>query len=103
MDEQKKVDRRKFIATGLAGAGILGAGAAVGWVATRSQKSAFTGKESRAPLDERFTYDVSQYTKIDPALIIYSEQAQIPTGLQVVSCLATGAGAVGADVHWPGI
>jgi hypothetical protein len=92
MDEGKKVDRRKFIATGLAGAGILGAGAAIGWVATRSQKSAFTGKDSRAPLDDRFTYDVSAFTKVDPKLILYAEQAKIPTGLQTPSCLAVGAG-----------
>lgn len=94
MDDAKKVNRRKFLTTGLAGAGILGAGAAIGWVATRSQKSAFTGKDSRAPLGDRFTYDVSAYTKIDPALIIYAEQTKIPTGLQTSSCLTVGRGDV---------
>ena len=92
MDEQRKVDRRKFLATGLAGAGILGAGAAIGWVATRSQKSAFTGKDARAPLDDRFTYDVSAFTKVDPKLILYAEQAKLATGLQATACLAVGAG-----------
>jgi hypothetical protein len=78
------IDRRKFLVTGLTGAGLLGAGGAIGYLATRQRQS------KRAPLDERFFYDVTEFQKIDPALIVFAEQERIPTGFADVSCLAIG-------------
>ena len=91
MSREKKVDRRKFLGAGLAGAGLVAAGGALGWLASRSRRTMLTGPESRAPLDDRFTYDVREYQHTEPKLLLYDEQGRIPTGLASPKCLAMDA------------
>jgi DNA-binding beta-propeller fold protein YncE len=87
-DDNKIVDRRKFIGTAAAGAGLLAAGGLIGWLTNRSKATAFTGKQSRAPLDQRFSYDVAEFLKIDPKLIQYAETQKITTEMQAPKCIA---------------
>ncbi len=90
-DDKKALDRRKFIGTAAAGAGLLAAGGVIGWLTNRSKATAFTGQQSRAPLDQRFTYDVAEYLKIDPQLIQYEETGNFATELETPKCLAVDA------------
>lgn len=86
-EQQKNVDRRKFIGTAAAGAGILATGGVIGWIANRGPRAA----EKRPPLDQRFSYDVAEFLKIDPKLILFAETKKIPTGLEAPRCLAMDA------------
>jgi hypothetical protein len=45
-------------------------------------------KADKPPLDARFTYDISAYTKTDPALLLYNETGKFPTGFREPKCLA---------------
>lgn len=75
-----KIPRREFLGAslGLAAAGLAGC----------DQR-----KPSEKPtLDARFTYDISQYERTDPALLRHDEKAQFPTGFEGPKCLAVGAG-----------
>jgi hypothetical protein len=68
-----KMDRRKFLEAGF---GVL------------AVSVTGCGKTEKPPLDDRFTYDVSAYMKTDPALLLYAETSQFPTGLHEPKCLA---------------
>jgi hypothetical protein len=68
-----KMDRRKFLGAGF---GVF----AVGMTGC--------GKTEKPPLDDRFTYDISAYMKTDPALLLYAETDQFPTGFTEPKCLA---------------
>lgn len=82
MNDDTRLDRRKFF--GAAGYGLL---AASTWLAGCLKRGA-PAKAEKPPLDDRFTYDVSQFEHTDPAQLLYRETAQIPTGFQNPKCLA---------------
>jgi len=82
-EQQKNVDRRKFIGAAAAGAGLLATGGVIGWMANRSPRAG----EKRAPLDQRFSYDVAEYLKVDPKLIGFEPAEQIPAGLEAPKCI----------------
>jgi hypothetical protein len=82
MSDDTTFNRRGFLGT--AGAGLL---ALTGWLAACSKRGGKTGKK---PLDSRFTYDVSQFERTDPALLLYQETTPIPTGFDDPKCLAVG-------------
>ncbi len=79
----KKIPRREFIGTGL---GVVAAAGLAGCDRSERQRA------EKPPLDERFTYDISQYERTDPALLRYVEKTQFPTDLDEPKCLAVGAG-----------
>ncbi len=83
MNENEKVDRRKFFGAGLAGIGAIGAGGVAGWFASRTPARA----AERPALGPRFTYDVSDYIKTDPSLLLYDETAKIATGFTEPKCI----------------
>ncbi len=91
MSENSKITRRRFVKNSAVGAGLLSAGGIAGWFATRHASAPIVEKVSRPPLDPRFTYDVSRFSKTDPALLHYGESASIPTGFTDPTCLAVGA------------
>jgi len=64
----QKLPRREFLGAGLAGALLAGC--------------------DRPPLDARFTYDISKYEHIDPALLLYDEKTRFATGFDKPKCLA---------------
>ena len=82
MSDDKSLNRRSFLGT--AGVGLLGL---TGWLAGCSKPGGKTGKKD---LDSRFTYDVSQFERTDPALLLYRETTPIPTGFDDPKCLAVG-------------
>jgi len=84
--QSAQVSRRGFL-----NAGLVAAGGAAGWVAGCDKAPQPPAPRGRKPLDKRFTYDVSEYEKVEPGQLLYNEAGQMPTGLQVASCLAVGA------------
>ncbi len=84
-DADKKVSRRGFL-----NAGLVAAGGAAGWLAGCDQAQP-PAPTNRQPLGKRFTYDVSEYEKVEPGQLLFAAAGQIPTGLQAASCLAVGA------------
>jgi len=73
VNENKKVDRRNFFGAGLAGIGALGTGGVAGWFASRAPRA----PPERPALGPRFTYDIGDYVKTDPSLLLYDESAKI--------------------------
>lgn len=90
MKNDSKLNRRKFVSNGAIGLGLLSAGGLAGWLASRSNRNSIVEKTNRAPLDPRFTYDVSRFAHTDPALLRYLESDPMPTGFSDPSCLAVG-------------
>lgn len=86
MNENEKLNRRKFLAAGLFGTGAVAAGAAVGWFASRHGATAFSRRE-REPLGGSFKYDIGDLAKTDPALVRYDETGRIPTGFTSPKCI----------------
>ena len=87
MSEKEKLNRRGFL-----NAGLLATGGVAGWLSGCDKAPQPPAPKDRKPLDKRFTYDVSEYEKVDPAQLLFTEAGQIPTGLQTPTCLAVGAG-----------
>jgi hypothetical protein len=86
MSDNEQLNRRGFL-----NAGLLATGGVAGWLSGCDQAPQSSAPKDRKPLDKRFTYDVSEYEKVDPAQLLFSEAGQIPTGLQTATCLAIGA------------
>lgn len=82
MNEQARVDRRKFFGAGLAGAGLLTAGGLAGWLGRKGP-----GPAERPALGPRFQYDVSAYQTTDPGLLMYDETGRIATGMHEPKCI----------------
>lgn len=80
-----RVSRRGFL-----NAGLVAAGGAAGWLSGCDQAQP-PAPTDRKPLDKRFSYDVSEYEKVEPGQLLFAEVGQIPTGLQAASCLALDA------------
>ena len=86
MNADKKLNRRSFLNIGLfAGGGVAG------WLTgcDRSQPPPRV-KAEKPRLDAHFVYDISAFEHTDPALLLYSEVSQIPTGMQEPKCIAIG-------------
>lgn len=83
MNENQDVNRRHFL--GAAGLGLLGI---TSWLSGCTKGS--VSKAEKPPLDSRFNYDVSQFERTDPALMLYREEAPIQTALEAPKCLAIG-------------
>ena len=77
----EKIPRLEFIGAGLTAA------AAAGIAGCDSRQTA-----PKPPLDERLTYDISQFQRTDPALLLYEEKTPIPSDLNEPSCLAIATG-----------
>lgn len=73
----EKIDRREFLGAGF---GVL----AVGLTGCDRERT------EKPPLDNRFTYDVSAFAHTDPALLLYAEAGQFPTGFREPKRLCVG-------------
>lgn len=88
MNNDNSVNRRKFLGAGLAGLGLVSAGAAAGWAISRRGAAS---KPERPALGGSFKYDVSAFEKTDPALLLYDETSRIPTGFDAPRCIEMAA------------
>ena len=93
MSEQKKnITRRDFIKNGIRGASLVGLGGALGFSANRL----FSDKKGKNPSRVRdistydLTYDLSEFSKVDPTLIQYKEAGKIRTRFQTLRGIAVG-------------
>jgi len=82
MNGRTDFNRRRFLVA--SGAGLAGLS---GWLAGCGKRG---GKPEKPPLDSRFTYDVSQFERTDPAQLLYRESEPIPAGFDDPKCLAVG-------------
>jgi len=82
---EHNVNRRGFL-----NAGLLATGGVAGWLTSCDKAPQPPAPKDRKPLDKRFTYDVSEYERTDPAQVLFTEAGQLATGLQQPTCLATG-------------
>jgi hypothetical protein len=89
-DPRAGVTRRAF---GWAwGAALLGAGGAAGYALSRLRPSGPAKAGPGPELGEAFTYDLSAYQKIDPALVQYAEGAAVDSGFRRARGVAAGPG-----------
>lgn len=80
-----KPTRRQFISRTLTGASLLGLGSATGLLASNGDPaSSVKAAKSGRVLDEKFSYNLSAFTKIDPQLIRFAEKEPIATGFSEV-------------------
>jgi hypothetical protein len=84
MKKKENLGRRGFI-----GAGLVGAGGALGWLARRFQGPDMVRKPTPVSGGNRFEYDVSEFEKIDPAILKYQPMGAFETGLESVKRLET--------------
>lgn len=89
MNSEAKTQLRR---RGFMGTALVAAGAAAGWMVRR-----FNGPEARyqpgnTKLDDRFVYDVSEFEKTDPSLLLYEPAGEFPTELSQAKRLSV----------WPG-
>ena len=87
MSDKEKLNRRGFL-----NAGLLATGGVAGWLSGCDKAPQPPAPKDRKPLSKRFTYDVSEYEKIDPAQLLFSEAGQISTGLLTPTCIAISSG-----------
>lgn len=85
-------DKTDVARRGLLGAGLLGLGAAGGWLARKFQSPGQVRKPASTALDSRFTYDISEFETTDPALLLYDPGDHIPTGFERVKRIETAPG-----------
>ena len=101
----RSTNRRDFLLTGLACAGVAAVGGGVAWVSRRYR--ALAGQRPDGGLrSDRFRYDLEKYRAIDPQLVLYDEEARIKLGMNQPIALAVGpddavyvAGQDGVTVH----
>ena len=84
-------DMEKFARRGFVGVALAGVGGALGWLARRWQGPDAVRKATPVQLDSRFTYDVSEFEKTDPALLLYRPVGGFDTGMNKVKRVATTA------------
>ncbi len=84
----EKVTRRSLAGNWLWGAALLGAGGAGGFALSRLRPAGPAKPGSGPELGEAFTYDLSAYQKIDPALVRYREVEAFDTGFTRVRGIA---------------
>lgn len=85
MDAPKNLGRRSFVAGTL-----FAAGGSLGWLARKMHLPENRRSEPAPALDQRFTYDISEFEKVDPSLIRHTPDREFPTGFQKVKRLAPG-------------
>ena len=103
----RSTNRREFLVTSLACAGVAAAGTGVAWVARRYR--ALTGESRPGGLrGDRFRYDLGRYRAVDPDLVLYDEGSRIGLGMKKAAALAVGpddavyvAGSEEVTVHEP--
>ena len=86
MTTVKKWSRRTFVGTALVGAGV-----AVGTFLRRTQNSAGSNRPGTATRRE-FSYDVTEFEKTDPKLLLYQAAGAFETGFERVKRLTTAPG-----------
>jgi hypothetical protein len=79
---EDKVTRRSLAGSWLWGTALIGAGAAAGYGVSRLRPSGPAQPGPGPDLGEAFTYDLSAYQKIDPALVQYREAGAFDTGFK---------------------
>jgi hypothetical protein len=90
MSNKENLGRRGFI-----GAGLVGTGGALGWLARKFQGPDAVRKPTPVSQGNRFEYDVSEFEKTDPAILKYQPAGEFETGLNRVKRLdATANGHV---------
>lgn len=93
MSKQKKsITRRKFISSGIKSAGLVGFGGIIGFAASRFLSDTSDKKISSIKDISSYdlTYDLSEFSKIDPSLIQYEEADKIKTRFQTLRGIAIG-------------
>ncbi len=86
MANKEHLGRRGFI-----GAGLVGAGGALGWLARKFQGPDAVRKPTPVSDGNRFEYDVSEFEKTDPAILKYRPAGEFETGLNRVKRLEATA------------
>jgi hypothetical protein len=88
VSEQKKgITRREFFSTGVKGAGLVGLGGAIGLTAGRLS----TDKVGKRPATAvKPSYDLEEFSTIDPALIRYQGAGEIRMKAQHLRAIAAG-------------
>ncbi len=79
--------RRSFVGTALVGAGV-----AAGTFIRRTQNVSAPIKTAGARREGEFAYDVSEFEKTDPNLLLYQAAGSFDTGFERVKRLTTGPG-----------
>lgn len=82
----------KWHRRGFLGGALVAVGAATGWLVRRMNGPETQFKRSATPPDGRFLYDVSEFEKTDPALLLYSAVRDFPTSFKLAKRLT----------DWPG-
>tara|TARA_B100001971_G_scaffold207745_1_gene228376 strand:+ start:116 stop:1174 length:1059 start_codon:yes stop_codon:yes gene_type:complete len=80
--EGNKVERRGFISVGL-----VALGGALGWMARKFQGPDAVRRASPVTGGNRFEYDVSEFEKTDPSILLYEPTGEFETGLSKVKRL----------------
>ena len=87
-EERNGITRRRFIASGIRGAGLVGLGGAIGVAASRflaNTTSENPGRSGNLP-----GYDLKEFSEVDPALIRYKEAGRIEVPSRGLHGIAVG-------------
>lgn len=87
-----------FKRRGFIGAGLVGLGGVGGVLARKLQPGGVAQTKVPTALDSRFVYDVSEFEKTDPALLLYRPAHEFETGFERVKRLAVAANGEGVWV-----
>lgn len=86
-ENKGRLGRRGFM-----GSALVAAGAAAGWMVRRFNGPETQYEPANTKLDDRFVYDVSEFEKTDPTLLLYEPAGEFATGLNQTKRLSV----------WPG-
>ena len=82
MEKKEKLGRRVFF-----GAGLVGTGGALGWLARKFQGPDAVRKPNPVSGNDSLVYDVSEFEKTDPSILKYHPAGEFATGLDRVKRL----------------
>lgn len=80
----RKSSRRLFVGAALVGAGVGG-----GVLIRAVQSPRMAGSAKQGKIEDEFAYDVSEFERTDPGLLLYRAAASFDTGFERVKRLAT--------------
>lgn len=83
----KKTSRRVFVGSALVGAGVAG-----GALIRATHNPGAAGGAHRKGVTGEFAYDVSEFERIDPKLVLYRAEGSFETGFERVKSLAVDPG-----------